>query len=189
MESLTLAEREAVNSTVLRCQDRPGEPWYCFHCLADLPWYPHQQDAHRCGRPDPVMPAPPLPPLAASETWMWSKTPWGEPVRVRVAKLGPVVISVRHVSMGGTVTERRTYLEALLVAEVPGQPDGYLVARAAGPDFGEWREAYQFEEGQPAPAGFSALADIPLTQHVPARYARLIGARMDRIAEEEGARP
>jgi len=53
VESLTLAEREAVNSVVLRCQDRPGEPWYCFGCLADLPSDPKAQGAHRCGEPAP----------------------------------------------------------------------------------------------------------------------------------------
>jgi hypothetical protein len=186
MEPLTLAEREAMHGRPFRCQDRPGEPWYCYNCLADLPWYPHLQAAHRCGHPGPVVPARALAPLSASETGMWSTTPWGEPVRVRVVKLGPVIILVRHVSMGGTVIERRTYLEALLVAEIPGKPDAYMAARAQGPDFSEWRDVGQYEEGQPAPAGFRALADVPSTGPVPARYARLIGVEMDRIAKEEG---
>jgi len=46
---LTLRQREAVNDVILRCQDAPGEAWYCFSCLADLPADPCGQDAHVCG--------------------------------------------------------------------------------------------------------------------------------------------
>lgn len=53
METLTLAQREAINNVVLRCQDGRGEPWYCFHCLADLPSDPEAQGRHRCGEPGP----------------------------------------------------------------------------------------------------------------------------------------
>lgn len=55
---LTLRQREAVNSTVLRCQDAAGEPWYCCNCLADLPGEPAAQDAHVCGQEPPAAPAP-----------------------------------------------------------------------------------------------------------------------------------
>lgn len=54
---LTLRQREAVNDVILRCQDAPGEPWYCAGCLADLPADPCAQDAHVCGDPEPPVPA------------------------------------------------------------------------------------------------------------------------------------
>jgi hypothetical protein len=54
---LTLRQREAVNDIDLRCQDAPGEPWYCFNCLADLPADPCGQDAHVCGDAAPEAPA------------------------------------------------------------------------------------------------------------------------------------
>jgi hypothetical protein len=52
MDPLTLGRREAINpGRTLRSQDRPREPWYCWGCLADLPWNPEGQAAHRCGEP------------------------------------------------------------------------------------------------------------------------------------------
>lgn len=51
---LTLRQREAVNNTILRCRDAPGEPWYCFGCLADIPADPVAQDGHVCGETPPA---------------------------------------------------------------------------------------------------------------------------------------
>ena len=61
MEILTLAQREVINGVILRCQDAAGQPWYCFHCLADLPddWF--AQSAHRCGEPTRQLASGPLP--------------------------------------------------------------------------------------------------------------------------------
>jgi hypothetical protein len=46
---LTLAVKEHVRGALVRCQDTPGEPWYCADCLADLPGGLEAQDAHECG--------------------------------------------------------------------------------------------------------------------------------------------
>lgn len=46
---LTLAVREEIQGRTLRCQDQPGEPWYCECCLADLPGDILAQLAHECG--------------------------------------------------------------------------------------------------------------------------------------------
>lgn len=53
MEILALGQREVIGRVLLRCQDVPGEPWYCLHCLADLPSLPWAQGLHRCGEPTP----------------------------------------------------------------------------------------------------------------------------------------
>ncbi len=46
---LALAVKEHLRGASVRCQDAPGEPWYCGDCLADLPAGPAAQDAHECG--------------------------------------------------------------------------------------------------------------------------------------------
>ncbi len=46
---LTLAVKEHLRGTPVRCQDAPGQPWYCGDCLADLPASPEVQDTHQCG--------------------------------------------------------------------------------------------------------------------------------------------
>ena len=51
-ETLTLGQREAINNVILRCQDAPRQPWYCFNCLADLPTDLEAQLQHRCGEED-----------------------------------------------------------------------------------------------------------------------------------------
>ena len=45
---MTLAMKEQTRIAV-RCQDEPGEPWYCGDCLADLPADAMLHGSHICG--------------------------------------------------------------------------------------------------------------------------------------------
>jgi len=95
---------------------------------------------------------------------------------VRLIRVSRAVITVPHVSMGGTTFERRSVLDALLVSEVLGDRDEYLVARTSGPDWSSWSELARYVEGEPDPAGydFHSLGRGP----VPIRLQRFINAEM-----------
>jgi hypothetical protein len=104
------------------------------------------------------------------------KTGDGRVSTVRLIKVSPAVINVPHVSMGGTTTERRSVLDALLVSEMPGERAEYLVARTYGPDWSTWREIANYVEGEADPAGydFHSLGRGP----VPIRLQRFINGQM-----------
>lgn len=93
---------------------------------------------------------------APSETWMAARNyATGQLMRVRVARYGPRVIQVEHAGNGARpVTEQRTYMEALLAGETPGQPTAYVAAWAGAPDFTSWRIAYQYRDDEPLPGNW-----------------------------------
>jgi hypothetical protein len=98
-------------------------------------------------------PAAELPPVPPSETWMMTTSSLsGLPMRVRVARYAPLTIEVKHGLY--ETAEQRTVMEALLAAEIPGKPTAYLAAWAAGPDFTDWRIAYQYTDAEPLPGNW-----------------------------------
>lgn len=108
---LTLAVKEHLRGTPVRCQDAPGQPWYCGDCLAGLLADPEAQDAHQCGAgPQPGDLAWYAGPLPDGYGRLYEVTRV-QPGRVRLHDMGHVLMAhPGHVTVVRRAEERAAHL-------------------------------------------------------------------------------
>ncbi len=132
------------------------------------------------GRTGELPPAPP-----PSGTWMMTRSYLsGLPMRVRVVRYTPRTIQVEHGFY--EAAEQLTFMEALLVGEVPGEPAAYLAVWAASPDFTDWRIAYQYTDAEPLPGNWDVSKVRPRSRLLK-RYLPLLEEHAKKASEGSGS--